>query len=574
LKNLKIGAKIILGFTLVLLFLLIVSLSSILATSLTRENIDQIDVYSGMQESANEMMHILNETRITAGVLYATHSSESLSDVSKQLMYCDMRLAKLYGYVDAHPEAAHFREDIESFEAMYSRWRAGVLSIGEDYNLAAEFTDAEAASFAALVDEMRRVNLLAHEILSNTTLEMGDLAQSMMQETKEFALMTLRTVVIVAILSVLVAIALAALIVRSITRPMKQMRDVLTQFGQLGNLRIDDAENARLQKVAAGKDETAQCAAALLVLARHLREIDDTLSHVAAGDLMVDVDLLSQQDTMGIAVKKMIANLNQKFGTIVESTNQLHREADHLGDGSRLLASGSQRQAESVANLARSVSEVGEKTERNTRLAGQAAELGDKIQANAQVGTEKMSQMMEAANDINASSQSIGMVIKTIDDIAFQTNILALNAAVEAARAGQHGKGFAVVAEEVRNLATRSASAAKETGAMIEDTMKKAALGASIAAETSRSLGEIVDGVTRSAAIIGDISSLSAEQAAGIQKITGDVGMVEEIVEQNNTISVQSANTAGEISSQSNLLKGLVAQFQLREGPRVGQPRY
>jgi len=260
----------------------------------------------------------------------------------------------------------------------------------------------------------------------------------------------------------------------------------------------------------------------------------------------------------------MVDNLNNMFGGIQTSTSQVSTGAKQVADGAQSLAQGSTEQAASIEELSSSITEIADKTKANAEIAGRTSHLSETIKQNALKGSTQMDDMITAVKEINDASQSISKIIKTIDDIAFQTNILALNAAVEAARAGQHGKGFAVVAEEVRNLASKSAEAAKDTGDMIQNSMEKAELGSQIAGETAESLKDIVTGISESSELIAEIARASEEQSLGISQINTGIDQVAQVVQQNSATAEQSAAASEQMSSQSTMLEELISQFKLK----------
>jgi len=297
------------------------------------------------------------------------------------------------------------------------------------------------------------------------------------------------------------------------------------------------------------------------------------LTRVAEGDYTSRVDIRSNKDVINIAIDHMLAETLSVLNQVATAGVSVADGSKQIAAGAHSLAQGSTEQAATVEQLSSSMTTIAEKTKDNAEMAGRAASLAGTIKQNAEKGTRQMGDMMDAVKEINQAGQSISKVIKVIDDIAFQTNILALNAAVEAARAGQHGKGFAVVAEEVRNLAAKSADAAKDTGGLISNSIEKAELGSRIASETAASLDEIVTGINESTTIVNDIAISSEEQYQGIAQINEGVDQVAKVVQQNSATAEESAAASTEMSNQSAKLEKLIAQFQLRnEGKKLGLP--
>jgi methyl-accepting chemotaxis protein len=200
----------------------------------------------------------------------------------------------------------------------------------------------------------------------------------------------------------------------------------------------------------------------------------------------------------------------------------------------------------------------------NAGNAQKAKDYSDETSSEVAISSAKMNDMMGAISEISSKSTEIGKIIKTIEDIAFQTNILALNAAVEAARAGQAGKGFAVVADEVRNLASKSAEAAKNTTMLIEDTVKAVDNGTRIADETAKSMQAVVNSTGTVTDLIKKIADASKEQAVSIAEVTSGVDQVASIIQTNSATAEESAATAEELSGQAQMLKDLVGGFKLK----------
>jgi len=385
----------------------------------------------------------------------------------------------------------------------------------------------------------------------------------------------IRTVLFIVIPITVVILVLAALLIylfatKMISKPLIILSAFMKKAGSTGDitLRPEDVEN--IGKLAQQNDEIGQTIESSAEFVGHVTEIAEKLETIASGDLTFEVDLLSNADTMGISLKKMVDNLNSMFSEIQASTNQVSTGSKQIADGAQTLAQGSTEQAASIEELSSSIAEIAERTKTNATTADKTAKLSSAIKESAEKGSRQMDEMITAVNEINEASKNIGKIIKTIDDIAFQTNILALNAAVEAARAGQHGKGFAVVAEEVRNLASKSAEAAKDTGAMIQNSMEKAELGSHIAGETAASLTEIVTGVNESTHLIAEIASASEQQSLGIAQINVGIDQVAQVVQQNSATAEESAAASEEMSGQSDMLQQLIGQFKLKGSSGMG----
>ena len=381
----------------------------------------------------------------------------------------------------------------------------------------------------------------------------------------------LTTIIIVIALAVAAAVFLALYISGIISKPLIILSEFMSKAGTTGDIKLRPEDVESIGKFAQCKDEIGQTIGNAAMFVGHVTKIADGLEIVAGGDLTHDIKLLSEQDVMGNSLKQMLENLNNMFSDINSATSQVSTGSKQIADGAQTLAQGSTEQAASIEQLSSSIAEIAKSSKTNAQTAGTTSKLSDAIKDSAEKGSRQMDEMITAVGEINEASKNISKIIKTIDDIAFQTNILALNAAVEAARAGQHGKGFAVVAEEVRNLASKSAEAAKDTGNMIQMSMEKAELGTRIASETAASLSEIVTGIKESSQFITEIARASDAQTQSIEQINTGIDQVAMVVQQNSATAEESAAASEEMSGQSDTLQQLVSHFKIKNNGLSGR---
>lgn len=265
------------------------------------------------------------------------------------------------------------------------------------------------------------------------------------------------------------------------------------------------------------------------------------------------------------SVVKVAGNMSETIMHIKTAALQVGSGADQVSGGAQALAQGATQQASSVEELSSTINLISEQVTKTADNAVKATDISNSASKAIIDSNAQMEKLMSAMDNINAKSAEISKIIKTIEDIAFQTNILALNAAVEAARAGAAGKGFAVVADEVRNLAGKSAEAAKNTTALIEESVGAINDGVQLAQITAQELLGVVEGVKETTDVITDITRATQEQANSISEITIGVDQISSVVQTNSATSEESAAAAEELSSQASLLNRLIERFQITE---------
>lgn len=298
-----------------------------------------------------------------------------------------------------------------------------------------------------------------------------------------------------------------------------------------------------------------------------IKKLVQVSEQYAKGRFDVDIDMKRSDEfgTLASKLQRVCDNMNVLIANIRNASKEVASGAKQISDSSMILSQGAAEQASSLEELSATMEEISSQTRLNAEFAENANKISSEAQKKAEIGTNQMSLMLSAMEEINNSSANISQIIKVIDDIAFQTNILALNAAIEAARAGEAGKGFAVVAEEVRSLAAKSAEAAQETSDLIEASMNKVQDGVKIAQDTADYLSMIVSDVSKVAELVNNIATASNEQASGIAQVNQGIIEVSRVVQENSSTSEESAAASQQLSGQAALLDEQIARFRLKD---------
>lgn len=294
-----------------------------------------------------------------------------------------------------------------------------------------------------------------------------------------------------------------------------------------------------------------------------LKKKSELANHIAAGELFHKVEIISDKDELGEALKDMNLNLNSLVGQTQEAVEEIRQGSFGVAQTSQLLAEGAHKQEDNLQNISSSLTQLSTQISVNAQNASRAKQIASQAQDNAAAGKNKMESMVSAMTEIADSSQKISTFIRTIDEIAEQTNLLALNAAIEAARAGEQGRGFAVVADEVRSLAARSTEAAVETSKLIEGSVHKTEHGSKIATETASSLQTIFEQIIETAELVEEIANASREQAEGAEHITQSVAEIDDITKQNSGSAQESAATSEQLSHLTEQLRQQLSHFKM-----------
>ena len=558
LKNMRIGKKLIITF---LLIAIISSIGGIVGL-IVMENMNSsynlaLKNYGFAQGDIGLYNTEFNNIRVTMRNSVIENDPQkvqaNIDDLTKSYAKMDTYFANMKKSIVTDKELKYY-DDIKDNRAKFRAVADQVVA------LAKQNKDTEA--YALLTTQATPISNILRTSIEGLLNEKTTVGNQLADTLSSQAVTTTIIILIIIFASLVISSVIALSIALSISKPVGEMAEVAKKMseGNLGEQIHVDSTNEIGQLAAALSKSNASVRA-------YIAEITKNLGKIANGDLTVtttDLDYIGDYKELKDAYFVIVESLNNTLGQINQASQQVSVGSEQVSNGAQALAQGATEQASSVEELSASITEISEQVKENAGHAVNASKNVNHVRSEIEISNENMKDMITAMSQISDSSSEISKIIKTIEDIAFQTNILALNAAVEAARAGEAGKGFAVVADEVRSLASKSAEAAKNTTTLIENSMKQVENGTNIADKTAKSLLNVVESAKVVSDTVEKISQASVHQSESISQVTLGVEQISSVVQTNSATAEESAAASEELSGQAQTMKALVGKFRLR----------
>lgn len=561
-KNLKISKKIICTFAVVLLLTFVLGVVSLISTNniaSTSDNYVNISIpaLSNLEE-ARRYIRIFQ-----ANILKAV-CTDNKADLDKYVEEINTDRGAFFSYLDSFLEYdPQFSDKVENIHTIMD----DAASIREEIiESSAKFTyESNLEAYSLYLNDYEPNLTEVTSILENLTTELGEAINTRYnnaQSTKTFNIVIIITVVVVAAVLVVV---LTVILTKAIVPPITQIVD---SMNLIANGLLKEADGTITYH---SKDEIGVLAHAARKVIRFFQNVLPSISDVCRnygnGNFNCTCEnyesYVGETSEIRDSLMYIRDNLSAALANVDQASNQLLSGAGEVASGAQSLAQGATQQASSIQELSETITSISDAIKENSENAAEASEKANVAGTEVQEVNTMMSELVSAMHEISEFSGETKKIVKTIEDIAFQTNILSLNAAIEAARAGAAGKGFAVVAEEVRNLAGKSAEAAKNTTRIIESTVNSIVSGNQLCAEVAEKMNKVGETAGKVTVINNKIADSSKKAADSIVKVTIGVDQISNVVQTNSATSEQSAAASEELSNQANMLKELVKKFSL-----------
>lgn len=555
-KNLKISKKLSLTFGIIIVLFIITVVCAIMALSSISAQFTSF--YKGAYTNEAYAMEIKTGVESISGNIGFASMSEDPEQIEQFVAEAEAKIAEMedsLGYL-----LSNFSSDAETISNFKNIMDSSVDSLNQVFTLLRENKKSEAQDIYlnVILPKYEEAKACLDQLTADSKITAENAyTQSMSQKN-----LTMAAIVIIAIVTAAITLILALSMRKSFTHPILELQSAAKKLAD-GNLDINVTYRSR--------DELGSLAEDMRLMVVRLSSMIKDLKYLLEGMADGDFSLESKDAKMYSgeflplleSVREMEMDISKTLVRIDQASDQVASGAQQLSSGSQTLAQGATEQASSVEELASTLNEISTGIKETAENAARAHIQTDNAKTIVELCNSQMKDMIGAMQEISESSTQIEKIIKTIEDIAFQTNILALNAAVEAARAGAAGKGFAVVADEVQNLAAKSAAASQSTSHLVETSLRAVNKGQKIADETAASLSKVVASTQKVAEIVEMITKSTEEQSNATAQVVVGVDQISSVVQTNSATAEESAAASEELSSQSELLKQLVKKFRL-----------
>lgn len=563
LRNLKIRAKLFSTFAIVLVFSILIGVLAIIsfnAMGNSADNYVHISIPAtaymlhSRQEMLNYQINILECTQVQSEEEYNAEVTAMQTHQATFLQFMDMLQELAPQFEDG---LNNVRTLMTQEEAIRTRILAEAAKHSDEGN-----TAAYNIYKTELLPLMEQVNAELDAINEELNLAIQQ-RYANAQKTQNIV-----TWIIIAVMafSVVNVITLSFMLSKVIAEPVREIATAMDNIAE-GKISAAEVKYSAKDELGALAESSRKTIAFFQTV---MPDIAMICTNMGDGNFNIVSEhpecYVGETEEIRSSLRYVRNNLSETIGQVGSAADQLLSGADQVAAGASALAQGATEQASSVEELAATINDLSAKVHQTAENSGIAQGYTDAASASIKESTEHMTELINAMNEINNTSNEISQIIKTIDDISFQTNILALNAAIEAARAGDAGKGFAVVADEVRNLAGKSAEAAHHTTELIENSLSAVRAGMEQLNATSEALNDVVEKEDLMSDKVREITAAAVEQSEAIKQITTGVDQISDVVQTNSATAEQSAAAAEELSSQANFLRDMVEKFTIYEG--------